>query len=41
MMRAELGKSVLQARAHAGATEQAGAEAAGQHERLKALGYVD
>ena len=41
MMRAELGKSVLQARAHAGATEQAGAEAAGQRERLKALGYVD
>jgi arylsulfatase A-like enzyme len=41
MMRAELGKSLLQARAHAGTTEHAGAEAAGQHERLKALGYVD
>jgi len=41
MMRAELGKSVLQARAHAGATEQAGAEGAAQHERLRALGYVD
>jgi arylsulfatase A-like enzyme len=41
MMRAELGKSVLQARAHAGATEQAGAEGAAQRERLRALGYVD
>jgi arylsulfatase A-like enzyme len=40
MMRAELGRSVLQARAHAGATEQTGADAATQ-ERLKALGYVN
>jgi arylsulfatase A-like enzyme len=39
LMRAELGKSVLQARAHAGATQQGGADAATQ-ERLRALGYV-
>jgi hypothetical protein len=40
MMRAELGKSVLEARAHAGASEQAGTDAA-THERLRALGYVN
>jgi arylsulfatase A-like enzyme len=40
MMRAELGKSVLQARTHAGASEQAGTDAA-THERLRALGYVN
>jgi arylsulfatase A-like enzyme len=40
MMRAELGRSVLQARAHAGATEQGGADAATQ-ERLRALGYTN
>jgi len=39
-MRAELGKSVLQARAHAGASEQTGGDAATQ-ERLRALGYVN
>ncbi len=39
-MRAELGKSVLQARAHAGGSEQAGGDAATQ-ERLRALGYVN
>ncbi|HYR96870.1 MAG TPA: sulfatase [Candidatus Binatus sp.] len=40
LMRAELGQSVLQARAHAGATQQGGADAATQ-ERLRALGYVE
>jgi arylsulfatase A-like enzyme len=40
MMRAELGKSVVEARAHAGASEQAGTDAA-THERLRALGYVN
>jgi len=40
MMRAELGRSVLEARAHAGASEQGGGDAA-THERLRALGYVD
>ena len=40
MMRAELGRSVLQARAHAGASEQGGGDAATQ-ERLRALGYVN
>jgi arylsulfatase A-like enzyme len=39
-MRAELGRSVLQARAHAGATAQGGIDAATQ-ERLRALGYVN
>jgi arylsulfatase A-like enzyme len=39
-MRAELGRSVLQARAHAGASEQTGSDAATQ-ERLRALGYVN
>jgi arylsulfatase A-like enzyme len=39
MMRAELGKSVLEARKHAGATEQ-GREDAATHERLRALGYT-
>jgi arylsulfatase A-like enzyme len=40
MMRAELGKSILEARAHAGASEQGGGDAATQ-ERLRALGYVN
>ncbi len=40
MMRAELGKSVLTARAHAGASEQRGVDAA-TTERLRALGYVN
>ena len=39
-MRAELGRSVLEARAHAGATEQRGVDAA-TTERLRALGYVN
>jgi arylsulfatase A-like enzyme len=39
VMRAELGRAVLQARAHAGASEQVGADAATE-ERLRALGYV-
>ena len=38
-MRAELGRAVLQSRAQAGATEQAGTDAATQ-ERLRALGYI-
>jgi arylsulfatase A-like enzyme len=40
MMRAEMGKSVLQARAHAGASEQRGVDGA-TTERLRALGYVN
>lgn len=40
MMRAELGKSVLQAREHAGVSEQTGTDRA-THERLRALGYVN
>ncbi len=40
IMRAELGRSILEARAHAGASEQGGADAATQ-ERLRALGYVN
>jgi arylsulfatase A-like enzyme len=40
MMRAELGKSVLEARKHAGVTEQGGADQATQ-ERLRALGYTN
>jgi len=39
-MRAELGRSVLEARAHAGKTEQRGVDAA-TTERLRALGYVN
>ena len=39
-MRAELGRSVLEARSHAGATEQRGVDAA-TTERLRALGYVN
>ena len=39
-MRAELGRSVLEARAHAGASEQRGVDAA-TTERLRALGYVN
>jgi arylsulfatase A-like enzyme len=39
-MRAELGRSFVQARAHAGASEQGGSDAATQ-ERLRALGYVN
>ncbi|HEY3189723.1 MAG TPA: hypothetical protein VGJ70_19695, partial [Solirubrobacteraceae bacterium] len=40
MMRAEMGRSILEARAHAGATQQGGDDAATQ-ERLRALGYVN
>jgi hypothetical protein len=40
MMRAELGRSILEARTHAGQTEQGGGDAATQ-ERLRALGYVN
>jgi len=40
MMRAELGRSVLEARTHAGATQQGGGDGATQ-ERLRALGYVN
>ncbi len=39
-MRAALGRSVLEARAHAGAPEQAGVDAATKA-RLKALGYTE
>jgi len=39
-MRAELGRSVLEARAHAGKSEQRGVDAA-TTERLRALGYVN
>jgi arylsulfatase A-like enzyme len=39
MMRAELGKSVLQARAHAGASEQTEMDPA-TRQRLKSLGYI-
>jgi hypothetical protein len=38
-MRAELGRSVLQARDHGGPSQQGGGDAATQ-ERLRALGYV-
>jgi hypothetical protein len=41
MMRAELGRSFVEARANAGATEQAGAAGDAQRERLRALGYVE
>ena len=39
-LRAELGRSSIEARAHAGASEQGGNDAATQ-ERLRALGYVN
>ena len=39
-LRAELGRSTVEARAHAGASEQGGGDAATQ-ERLRALGYVN
>jgi arylsulfatase A-like enzyme len=39
-MRADLGRSLLEARAHAGASQQGGNDAATQ-ERLRALGYVN
>ncbi len=39
-MRAALGRSFLEARAHAGATQQTGGDAA-TTERLRSLGYVN
>jgi hypothetical protein len=39
-MRAELGKSILTAREHAGSTQQTGTDAATE-ERLRSLGYVN
>jgi arylsulfatase A-like enzyme len=40
VLRAEMGRSTVEARAHAGASEQGGSDAATQ-ERLRALGYVN
>ncbi|HLY37158.1 MAG TPA: sulfatase [Candidatus Binatia bacterium] len=40
-MRAELGRSVVEARANAGTTEKAGPAGDAQRERLRALGYVE
>ena len=40
ILRAELGRSTVEARAHAGASQQGGSDAATQ-ERLRALGYVN
>ena len=40
ILRAEMGRSTVEARAHAGASEQGGSDAATQ-ERLRALGYVN